>query len=288
MAATTRPTLTMRTGAFAMIDALGVRGIWQRFSESDVIASLEQIAAMTLEQTRAIQDAGGGESFSVLESITPAFLSDPIVFGVATKPLEEVNRVRTERAPFPQFRDQLNERTLAARAVEHAAHVVSTVLRRGVMQAVPLSFRGALAYGRFAMSDRFILGPAVDEAAVFHELAHGAMVGLTPSAFEVFSRGDDQSPSVASPLMPYRIPTKNEPGRWETCAVVPFLPADGDDAGRRGFFDEVIATFVTASTSTRSLIDDVEQKKRNTVAFLRAVEKDRTDLRDSGAWKPKG
>jgi hypothetical protein len=43
-----------------------------------------------------------------------------------------------------------------------------------------------------------------------------------------------------------------------------------------------------AGYSTRSLIDDVEQKKRNTVAFLRAVEKDRTDLRDSGAWKPKG
>ena len=48
---------------------------------------------------------------------------------------------------------------------------------------MPLSFRGVVTCGRFAIDDRFLLGPAVDEAANLLDLADGPFVWLAPTAY---------------------------------------------------------------------------------------------------------
>src|ERR1041385_2163796 len=145
-----------RVGAVAMIDALGFRGIWQKHSESAVLAKLQQLAEITGDEASDLQSVARAHGGNVLEFVRPSFLSDTVVFAVASKPVDVVNQGLSETGwgGIVQFDDS----SLEGEAVRIAAELISVLIRRGLEDPVPLAFRGALAFGRFGMTDRFVIG----------------------------------------------------------------------------------------------------------------------------------
>jgi hypothetical protein len=81
----------MQTGAFALMDALGFKGIWQRHEPSEVLASLRQMSEGVNNVTKRFQSR---------VSFRTAFLSDTIALGVT---LDPIGRGRT--SPHPDRHD---------------------------------------------------------------------------------------------------------------------------------------------------------------------------------------
>ncbi|MGA3124984.1 MAG: hypothetical protein ABSF69_29950 [Polyangiaceae bacterium] len=138
------------------------------------------------------------------------------------------------------------------------------LMRRALTGEVPLAFRGALAFGRFGMTDRFLIGEAVDEAATYHERADGAIVGLAPSA-ATFEQAE--VPSSVSKFVKYSIPAKRRGGGvgepWNTWAVLPW--GEIEDA----HIDLVDLFSRTLVTDDPALTEEVGRKRENTLTYLR-------------------
>jgi hypothetical protein len=253
--------LEIRVGAVAMIDALGFRGIWQRHSESEVVAKLQWLAEITVSEANDLQSAARQRGGNVIEFVRPSFLSDTVIFTVATKPLHAVTDGLNAEGwgRIIKFDDDL----LAGEAVRIAAKLLGVLLRRALEGPVPLAYRGAIAFGRFGMTDRFLIGPAIDEAASFMNRAQGAFVILAPSAAQYSQAA---APSSLSNLLPYSVPVKptGEPSTLDTLVVSPF--AGIDDSKRKEMRDRLIGSFGTAPNG------DVAEKLTNTRKFLEAAD----------------
>jgi class 3 adenylate cyclase len=253
----------MRRGAFVMLDALGFRRIWERYPPEAVVAQLEALSiAMQGEAAKFVGPPG--DRLSPVTFVKPVFLSDTIVFGLAMKPLAEVNANRAVLGV------PLDEEGLAAEAVRLAAHFVAVLQRRAIVGTPPLAYRGCIALGTFGMTDRFIIGAAVDEAATVEKLPQGAFVVLTPGAAALphFERE-----TGISPLMRYDVPLKGKAtAPFSTRVVVPYELPEAPE-GDRGvpwprLVDRLATTFVTSDPAR---YEDVAEKKRNTLAFMAAI-----------------
>jgi class 3 adenylate cyclase len=272
--------LEFREGAVALIDALGFKGIWQRYSEKDVVAKLQQLADTTCDETSRLQEAARRSNGNLLEFVRTSFLSDSVVFGVATKPLEDVaTGLRSvglgDIAAF-------NTESLAGEAVSIVAELLSTLIRRALEPPIPLAFRGAISFGRFGMSERFIIGPAIDEAAEWMNRAHGAFIVLAPSAGK-FPQGGP--PSISS-VFRYTVPLKkrkaHEVESDDMLVVSPFARVD-DPAKRKELLDGLTKSFEVCSTACGEKRLDVEEKLSATLRFLAAAEKAEKSA-FTGAW----
>jgi len=125
----------------------------------------------------------------------------------------------------------------------------------------PFAYRGSIAFDQLVIDDRFLLGPAIDEAAEAERLAEGAFVWLCPSAYRVVQQGFGKTAAKSLPLVPdYPVPMKN--GAVHTTHVVnPFRKLG---AGRRA--DDAIANLLGCFDVSRP---DVAVKKQHTESFLR-------------------
>lgn len=139
-------------GAVTFVDILGWKGIWQRRTDAidllhGLIDELEVLAAKTTsEMTTRFPQMRGTET-QVLS------ISDTIA-------------IFTPGDPFP---------TTAIHG-----ELCRYAIPQSIKRMIPL--RGATAYGNFSCSANVMLGPAVDEAASWHEATDWIGVILTPTA----------------------------------------------------------------------------------------------------------
>jgi hypothetical protein len=160
-----------------MFDALGIRGIWQKHDPDAVLRKLERIASYARDLVD--REVGGPghpnarDPWNIAKKICLGFGSDTIGVGFVTK----------------------DERH-SAFAVMMAARYASEIALLGLEPPAPWAYRGVVTYGQFAMHDsgNFFVGPAVDEAATYHERANAALTWLTPKAASFVAAADDSPP----------------------------------------------------------------------------------------------
>jgi hypothetical protein len=153
----------MGEGAFALIDCLGFKGMWNRgISAEQLVAFLDEAKKAAEESpTSVVVDEFATETIDIRH----AFISDTIAISVRAKTTTPLNDVARGYLVL-----------LAANA---CAHLARQFVLRG---PIPLLLRGCVTYGLHTVKDTFLLGPAVDEAASLAGTAQGAFVWLTPVA----------------------------------------------------------------------------------------------------------
>jgi hypothetical protein len=136
------------TGAVTFLDVLGWKGIWQRRSESEPIKLLEDLVELA---TRTARERRGSDESADVKVVS---VSDTIVL--------------------------LSEGEVGATTRAHG-RICARLIPQSIHAGIPI--RGATAYGRFATSAQSIfVGPAIDEAAAWHEALDWIGVVLAPSA----------------------------------------------------------------------------------------------------------
>ena len=235
----------VETGALAMFDALGIRGIWLKHDPDDVVRKLERIA---LSARDLVEREFGGPGYpntrdpwNVAETIRLGFVSDTIVVGFVTK---------DERDP--------------AFAVMMAARYATEIALLGLEPPAPWAYRGVVTYGKFAMhaSGNFFVGPAVDEAAADHERANAALTWLTPSAGSLVAGADDSHFQGAVHKREYEFPLKcaGDMSAHRALVASPF-PIGSPPTEAASIAAALLATFDVSKPG-------VDEKLRNTKKFL--------------------
>ncbi len=222
----------MQPGAVAIVDALGFKGIWRKHNPDDVIAQLKR-ASEKLHQTlvEPFSDPKKGPTLAV------EFLSDTIVIGSPC----------TERyGPEP------------AATLRRIAVVTSALMRVSIKGVVPLTYRGCITAGDYTIDERFILGPAVDEAAAAHEAADAAIVWFSPRAMRAWTESKCENEGS---LVEWDVPLKTG-GIFHTYCVSPF---QDDRASAESIAEAMLGAFDRDSDRIDVLI-----KKQNTARFLGA------------------
>jgi hypothetical protein len=237
----------LREGAIAMIDALGIKGIWRGRDGNDdtrAVATLRTAVQTAQGMKRYVEDALIPNVFHGMFGARPVVsvlsLSDTII--IAALPPEGKHA----------------DARLCWGLVDLVSQCATYVMRMAAQRDPPLTYRGAVNFGRFLIEDTFLLGPAVDEVADAHERANGAFVWLMPAA-------DQLTPSPYFPdvwrtmAFRYAVPMKNaEP--VTTTALSPFVD-NLDPANRK----QIREGYERAMKSDR---EDVKVKCENTLRFF--------------------
>lgn len=240
----------MREGAFGMFDALGFKGVWERAEQAqppwDVLGKLEGLMPHADEVQGAADDAIRTlkERGQLADATTcRIFLSDTIAFGCWAQP-----------APGQ------DPRQASMMALVVVCNFIGNLMARAAQSPEPrFAYRGCVTYGRFDMRSSFIVGPAVDEAAIEADRAEAAFVWLAPSALQVTSYEDPWLlRSWAVPLKGRRNESATE---RRTLVVSPYVGVQPESYA--GLHASIMSTFEGAKT-------DVTAKKNNTKAFLDA------------------
>jgi hypothetical protein len=159
----------MRFGAVCIMDALGFKGIWRRRSVPDTLQTLAHLKDTGGRHMEKGQECADMLSLYFGDLVAPdlrlrMFSDTIIVTATVGKPGEE---------PDPW-------------GIEYTLAVVAGASQNLIAAAAkdpnPIAFRGCIAVGQLCMDGEFLIGPAVDEAAEWHEQADAAVVWLTPSA----------------------------------------------------------------------------------------------------------
>ncbi len=226
----------LRDGVVAMIDALGFRGIWTRF-EGTIMHTLEALHA---EADARAEDGG----------VRVNIFSDTILIA---------------SSPPPGDADLHASLRAVLRVVEGLWHTA-------VMASPPLLFRGCISTGKILVSERSVVGEAVDEAAGLMEAADCALVWFAPGA------GDDWHDwGFARDVLtfPYAIPLRDgrrlQARTLNPCARFHLVEGGLANAGPdfQRFRERVAETFHVHSPG--KLPADVAIKKQNTHAFIVAA-----------------
>jgi len=160
----------MHYGPFAMIDALGFKGIWNRHSGDVVLGELQRLLNSTEEILNLHRSSVPGFEKAMFETGTLAalskasFLSDTIVLGMEG---------RSQQLHDPASGLPLNMARARRAWTRYIAGTLARVMKIAAEGPLALAYRGAVSYGEFVMSDdgRFIVGAAVDEARQHADLA---------------------------------------------------------------------------------------------------------------------
>jgi hypothetical protein len=230
-----------KEGAVVMMDALGVKGIWKQHDRDQVLDRLHLIERC-VRQIIDIPSAQIARKLGFEPFMT--FLSDTIVMAFSD----------------PKQPDGVV--ALATAAAGYALHAGATDTQENRTWGVPLAYRGAIAFGQFHVEDRYVLGPAIDEAAEAMGRPEGAFVYLTPSARDRF-RYNGPRPVAAR----WSVPLKAEGGgfeEFETWAASPFAHDAGGSSTTWDVADLILRTFDRGPTE-----ESIRRKRDNTESFLR-------------------
>jgi hypothetical protein len=264
-----------------MIDALGFKGIWKRpgvVDRPEVV--IEKLVGLQDAATRHLDSQfGGSDRRSRLEHdlangfelVNASFLSDTIVLALAIKDQRKMIQPILQGSGLRLVAD-IEPYPLVAKAIAVfvACRLASAIVAMGARTEPSLAYRGCISFGDFEVRDRFLIGPAVDEAAAANNLAQGAFVWLLPSAREVFGFYAEPStdhPDYVRTYSPYEVPLKGGE-TYDTFAVSPYLLAD-TEAARDEITSRILLTFSGGL--------DVQLKKQHTRRFLDVCE---------ARWKP--
>lgn len=222
----------MKTGAVAMIDALGFRGIWGRFPSEVVIANM---SSLKMQLERDLKEL----SAQPIMQFDATFLSDTIVLGLSI-PETHSNR------------DEL--------AVTFVTDILSRILEWSARSSTPLAYRGVVAYGEYEILPHFIVGKAIDEAASYYELAQAAVIWLLPQTRDIVAHQLRGLPSNTH-LVRFEVPLKGGDA-FESYTVSPIVRATDIHDG------EALTAAILNTFQPQSV--DVAVKKQNTIKHLRA------------------
>jgi hypothetical protein len=237
----------LREGAFAMFDALGMRGVWRRKDAEQVVRKFKALRARFKAQ---LERELGGPTYkhirdkgNVIEDVIVGFLSDTVVIAVV---------------PKEQYLRE-NRRALETFSLILAARFAGVAMSMAADNEPRWAYRGSISFGSLVAEHdgTFFIGEAVDDAAELFAQPDGAFICLTPSAVERFHVSASQ-PVGLTPLWRHRVPLKD--GRaLDTFVVSPF-----DNAPRERARE--ITTAILSTFTNRPL--DVALKAQNTRAFL--------------------
>lgn len=208
-------------GAVTFLDVLGWKGKWKDGYQS--VHALRSLIDVTLKHAEKIHDEiiikAEGETEKLRGTTTDVLsISDTIVIltkGPAQPTLTIHSRICKEILPLSLKND------------------------------VPL--RGAIAYGKYSRDGNILIGPAIDEAASWHELTNWIGVNLTPSAkFSLIGKSTPQE------LIKYTIPFKKKFPSLDLC-----VDWDYD-------ISEVISLFQKRGP----FVPEIAEKYLNTFTFL--------------------
>lgn len=159
----------MKEGAFAFIDCLGWKGIWQRVKNP--LALIEKLKK--IEQL--VEDVKHDKNRLIFprlkKTASIAFLSDTVV--VSVQPSESSDKLSDEDK---------------GELIASLCFVVLELMNLFLAGKDPIPMRGCITYGEHIIDGNFILGKAVDAAAENEKLADGAFVWLHPDAASMFSK----------------------------------------------------------------------------------------------------
>jgi hypothetical protein len=155
----------MRIGAFALLDCLGFKGIWQRHPPEKVMAKLAGLAEML--------DKECTKQATELNAISP---------GIANMRVQLLSDTIAVSHLIGDYDMSLDEKRVKASIVGMLCTFVSRVVDSFLVGDAPLLLRGCVTYGAHVFEKQFIMGPAVDQAAEFEKLPNGAFVWFAPPA----------------------------------------------------------------------------------------------------------
>ncbi|PEU18965.1 hypothetical protein COL20_24380 [Bacillus sp. AFS075034] len=141
----------MTKGAVTFLDVLGWKGIWKEDPNS--IETLQEL----INKTR-------GKAGEITVSMIP---DDSPYRGVTTDVLSISDTI------------VLFTPTDAPTALEIHAKICSYIIPESIKNKIPL--RGATSYGQYTKGGNIMVGPAIDEAASWHESTNWIGVILSPS-----------------------------------------------------------------------------------------------------------
>lgn len=243
-------------GAIAVLDALGFKGIWSRLEADVVFGKLRRLRDTVLEDV--FQANAKYQTMMASETITrhAKFFSDTAVVGTSVRPgggMFPAFPTQNEGALFGQVREDHSVRDILATLVRF--------LGVAAAKPAPFAYRGCISSGEFAIEDDFLLGPAIDDAAVLANEPDGAFVMLTPEAARALTSLHMGGPyielyNIIAPAFP--VPMKHGPP-LESRVLNPLATID---LSKR---DELLVAYLETFASSRP---EVLRKRDNTAAFL--------------------
>lgn len=141
----------MQTGVIAILDALGVKGVWAREDPRKVVERWDYV----IENFQNFQDFNNEDKQAIGKSTVVTF-SDTVIITYEGEEGTEL--------------DLLEDLGL------HLSLPFCDALIEGVF------FRGIISKGKFKQTPRMIIGPAIDEAMSWFERHDWMGISLTPSA----------------------------------------------------------------------------------------------------------
>ena len=222
----------MREGAVAVIDALGFRGIWRRYPPEIVIENMQRVKDQFEKDLREIGDQSKIQ-------FDAAFLSDTIIIGLSL--------------PDNDFREK-------ALSIIYVTDVLTRILAWSARSSTPLSYRGAVSYGKYIIEPSFIVGEAIDEATIYHESAQGALVWLLPNTKDIVADWLRNQPKNTH-LVKSDVPLKNG-NTFHTYTVSPIVQTS-DIRDAIDLTLKILDTFKTTNI-------EISVKKQNTIKHLQA------------------
>lgn len=167
----------MEEGAFALIDCLGWKGIWNRKIDSEgtridplnILKKIQRIEDNIAKSTSLLKYGFSASPIQVTFKPRIVFLSDTV--AVSVPPIKHKDK-------------NLTKEIKQALSIEMACLTVAEIVDSFVEEEPYLTMRGCITYGEHLIRRNTFVGPAVDEAANNYEMPMGAFVWIHPKASE--------------------------------------------------------------------------------------------------------
>lgn len=177
-------------GVIVLLDALGIKGIWNRRNPREVLETWRLLCdeynfGMQL-LSNDLKDHGYSEK---LRFVT---FSDTIIISL---PVEK-RSVGIDRGRNPLWLTMIS-----------MGEVLLRLFRLSICRQ--FYFRGCLSVGKFFRSDSMIIGPTVDEAAEYYTLPEWSGISASPSASKILTDVEEMESSTYDYFIQYDIPLKN-------------------------------------------------------------------------------
>lgn len=236
----------MKEGAFALVDCLGWKGIWQVASEAVLV---EKIKGIHSEVEVVVDEINSRHRDMTAGAINAQIrlISDTVAVSI-----------QHEKGSRPV--DSLDKAYL----VRTAALCVVRIQRLLLAHRPQVALRGCISYGEHLVVNNFILGPSVDEAADYYETPEGALVWLLPSAGVHINCADLLLHDIGSLFLEYRLPLKSGHNLKSLVINPLYLETSSDQR------QALIGGYFEAMRRTDRL--DVWLKGQNTMDFLQEAE----------------
>ncbi len=174
--------LSVKKGAVTFLDVIGWKGIWER--EKDAVVTLHGLIEKIAQYASNITNIIGNED-SAERGITTKVISISDTIAIFT------------------FGDPYH-------TIKIHAEICRLAIPESIKRRLPL--RGAICYGEYSYIGNIMVGPAVDEAASWHESTDWIGAILTPSGkFQLRNNYPEQFVKYAD------IPFKNKTYGLDIC-----------------------------------------------------------------------